>query len=97
MKCVRTEIKADVMKYEPGKGIEDGHRSYSDVITGGLVSSENLFIEEGPGGVAVVPFVRNRRGCTFIRQGDYVIIDEDGTKHVCGEDKIWSRYRKIEE
>ena len=28
---------------------------------------------------------------------DYIIVDEDGTKHVCGADKIWKRYERIEE
>ena len=35
-----------------------------------------------------------RRGITFIGEGDYIIRDEDGTKHVCGEDKIWTRYER---
>ena len=32
---------------------------------------------------------------TFINEGDYIIIDEDGTKHVCGEDKIFTRYEPV--
>ena len=44
----------------------------------------------------VCPYILQRRGRTFINEGDYIITDADGTKHVCGEDKVFSRYEKIE-
>ena len=43
----------------------------------------------------VCPYLKTRRGRIFIGVGDYIIQDEDGTKHVCGEDKIWSRYERV--
>lgn len=70
MKCRRIEMEADVVKYEPGKGLEDGF--------------------------FVCPYITHRRGRTFIHEKDYIIIDADGTKHVCGEDKVFERYEKIE-
>ena len=48
-------------------------------------------------GYVVSPFILNRRGREFIGVDDYIVIDEDGTKHVCGGDKIWKRYTKLEE
>ena len=43
------------------------------------------------------PDIMHRRGRTFIGEGDYIIIDGDGTKHVCGKDKIFKRYQVIGE
>jgi len=48
-------------------------------------------------GTIVCPYISNRRGKEFIGQNDYIVWDEDGTKHVCGADKIWKRYEKIED
>ena len=48
-------------------------------------------------GSIVCPYIKHRRGRTFIGEGDYIIQDEDGTKHVCGGDKIFVRYNKIVE
>ena len=28
--------------------------------------------------------------------GDYIIVQQDGTKNVCGADKVWTRYEKPE-
>ena len=30
-------------------------------------------------------------------EGDYIIKEADGTVHACGEDKIFKRYKKIED
>lgn len=96
MKCVRTPIKADVIKYEQHASMEDGFELYSDVITKNNVDCANL-IQVNKEGVIVCPYITNRRGRTFIKEGDYIIIEEDGTKHVCGQDKVFSRYAKLEE
>jgi hypothetical protein len=47
-------------------------------------------------GAVVCPYIKQRRGRTFIKEGDYIITDADGTKHVCGEDKIFKRYQPVE-
>lgn len=97
MKCKRREMDAEVMEYEIGKGLEDGFLPYKDVITAGFVSVDNLIrITHEDDGVVVCPFVRSKRGCTFISEGDFIIFDADGTKHVCGRKKIWERYEKVE-
>jgi len=97
MQCMRTPIPCDIEKYEVGKGMEDGFYPYTDIIESGLVNNENLIQIKKDNGVIVCPYLRNRRGCIFIKEGDYVITDLDGTKHVCGNDKIWNRYKVIKE
>ena len=42
------------------------------------------------------PYITHRRGRTFIGENDYIIIDSDGTKHICGADKIFDRYQKMD-
>ena len=94
MKCIRTALEADVVKYEVGKGIEDGFEEWVKIVTQGWVVTDMLIKTTKPDGTIVCPYIRTRRGCTFIAEGDYVVIDSDGTKHVCGEDKVWNRYQK---
>ena len=97
MKCIRTSIMAEVEKYEVGKNMEDGFERWSDVVTKGWIVTDSLVKIERENGVIVCPYIRHRRGRTFISEGDYIIQDEDGTKHVCGEDKIFERYQKVED
>lgn len=96
MKCTRIPLVAEVEKYETGKGLEDGFEPLSDVITKGWIVTDTLVKVKRDNGVIVCPYIMHRRGRTFIGEGDYIIIDEDKTKHVCGEDKIFARYRKVE-
>ena len=97
MKCRRAAITADVEKYEIGKGLEDGFELLSDVVTKGWIETDNLVRIQREDGSIVSPYIKTRRGRTFIGVGDYVIKDEDGTRHVCGEDKVWLRYEKLTE
>lgn len=96
MKCKRVGLTADVEKYEVGKGMEDGFELWADVVTKGWIVTDFLVKIKREDGTIVCPYVKNRRGRTFIGEGDYVILDEDGTRHVCGENKIWSRYEKAD-
>ena len=96
MKCIRTAMEADVFEYKSGEQLEDGFALYEKVVTNGFADLDNLVICEKDGQM-LCPYVKNRRGCTFIKNGDYIIRDKDGTKHVCGQDKIWQRYQKVEE
>ena len=96
MKCRRTEIVAEVEKYEVGKGLEDGFEPWAEVITQGWIVTDSLIkVQREADGVIVCPYITHRRGRTFISEGDYVIIDDDGTKHVCGADKIFTRYEEV--
>ena len=95
MNSRRTPLAANVEKYEIGQGLEDGFELWSDVVTKGWIETENLVKIEREDGAFVCPYLKTRRGRIFIGVGDYLIEDEDGTKHVCGEDKIWLRYERV--
>lgn len=96
MKSRRVPLEADVEKYEIGKGMEDGFELWADVVTKAWIITDFLVKITREDGTIVCPYVMNRRGRTFIGVGDYIIRDADGTKHVCGEDKIWKRYEKLD-
>ena len=97
MKCRRVGLVADVYKYEQGKGMEDGFELWSDVVTKGWIVTDSLVKIKREDGSIVCPYITHRRGRTFIGEGDYLICDADGSKHVCGKDKIFVRYEKVEE
>ncbi|NLL77088.1 MAG: hypothetical protein GX235_07560 [Clostridiales bacterium] len=94
-KYERVPLVVNAEQYVLNKGIEDGFELYSKVITNGWISSENLIQVTRPDRSIVCPFIQNRRGVIFIREGDYIITEEDGERHVCGEDKFDKRYKKI--
>lgn len=96
MKSRRLPLEVDIEKYECGKGMEDGVELFHDVVTKGWIVTDHLIRIERENGSVVCPYIESRRGRTFIGEGDYIVIQEDGTKLVCGEDKIWSRYEKPE-
>ena len=95
MKCKRSPIEADVVEYKVGEGMEDGTELFSDVVTKGWIVTDRLIKIPKENGTVVCPYITHRRGRTFIEEGDYIIIDADGTKHVCGADKIFTRYTKL--
>ena len=96
-KCIRAAIEAEVEKYEVGKGLEDGFELMADVITKGWIVTDSLVQVQKENGSIVCPYIVHRRGRTFIGEGDYIITDSDGTKHVCGADKIFRRYQIVED
>ena len=95
MRCRRVPLEAEVYKFELGKGLEDGYELYSDVITKEWFVTAKLIKVTREDGSILCPFISHRRGKTFIGEGDYIIIDDDGTKHVCGGDKIFQRYEEV--
>ena len=97
MKCRRPPVEAEVLKYEVGKGMEDGVELWADVVTKGWIVTDFLVKIEREDGSIVCPYITHRRGRTFIGEGDYIVIQADGTKNVCGADKIWNRFERIEE
>ena len=64
--------------------------------TKGWIVTDSLVKIERPDGTIVCPYIKHRRGRTFIGEGDYIIVQQDGTKNVCGADKVWTRYEKPE-
>lgn len=95
MKCMRAPLEADVEKYEVGKGMEDGFELWVEVVTKEWIVTDAIVKVTREDGAIVCPYILHNRGRIFINEGDYVITDADGTKHVCGEDKIFSRYKKM--
>ena len=83
-KYLRASLEVEAAKYEQGKGMEDGYELFSKVVTNGWVVSEGLVR------------IQNRRGVIFIREGDYIIYEQSGERHVCGEDKFADRFRLTE-
>lgn len=96
MRSTRVPLMAKVVKYEVGKGMEDGVELWSDVVTKGWIVTDFLVKITREDGSIVCPYILNRRGRVFIGEGDYIVVDEDGSKHVCGADKIWERYERAD-
>ena len=93
---IRKPIRAEVMPYTLESGLEDGFELLVDVVTKQWVSTEGL-IKTERNGTIMCPYIWTRRGKTFIAENDYIVIEEDGTKLVCGGDKVLNRYEKVEE
>jgi hypothetical protein len=96
MKYRRISLEADVFRYEKDKGFEDGYELWSDVVTKGWIRTDNLIKVKRANGSIECPYIAHSRGRTFIGENDFIIIDSDGTKHVCSADKIFHRYEPIE-
>ncbi len=93
----RASLIVDAEQYELGKGMEDGFELYTKVVTNGWISHDNLVQFTRPDGAVVCPFIRNRRGIIFIREGDYIITEGDHERHVCGADKFSKRFMPVKE
>lgn len=87
----RADYIVEAEQYELGKGMEDGFELWTKVVTNGWIKSEGLIQIERDGKV-VCPFIRSRRGITFIKEGDYIIYSPGGERHCCGGDKFSERY-----
>ncbi len=96
MKARRVAMDADIQKYEMGKGMEDGFELFIDVVTHGWISTEHLIQYKREDGKIVTPYINHRRGRIFICEGDYIVTDADGTRHVVGGDKAFQRYEPME-
>ncbi|WP_075720301.1 hypothetical protein [Roseburia sp. 499] len=94
-KYQRSSFEVEAVQYELGKGIEDGFMPWSSIVTNGWIVTDKLVKVEREDGVVVCPFVQNRRGLIFIREGDYVITERDDERHVCGSDKFAERFQKL--
>ena len=95
-KYLRSSFSVEAEKYEPGKNMEDGFEPWTKVVTAGWIITEGLVKLERENGQLVCPFIKNRRGVIFIREGDYIIYEEGGERHCCGEDKFSTRFKSDE-
>ena len=91
----RRSFEVEAFPYEPGKGMEDGFMPWTQVVTNGFVTQDKLIRIERPDGSIMCPFIQNRRGIVFLREGDYIIEEENFEKHVCGVDKFEKRFEKL--
>ena len=96
-KYKRASLEIEAVEYELGKGMEDGFMPWTSVVTIGWISTEKLIKITREDGVVVCPFVQNRRGLIFLREGDYIIQEKVMERHVCGKDKFFKRFLPIEE
>lgn len=96
MRCIRKGLEVEVVKYEPGKGLEDGFELFSDVVVNGWITTEILVRIKREDGSEICPFICNKRGRIFIGQDDYIIKEGDGERHVCGAEKFKTRFEIIE-
>lgn len=96
-KYERVSLTVEAEKYELGKGLEDGFESFTKIVTEGWITTEDLVKIKQSEHHIVCPYIRNRRGLVFIREGDYIIYEEDGERHCCGEDKFFERFRDMKQ
>lgn len=97
MKCMRVAFEVEVEKYEVGKNMEDGVELWTDVVTRGWFTTDSLVQIKKENGAIVCPYILHKRGKTFIGEGDYIITEADGSRHVCGGGKIFERYKPVGE
>lgn len=90
----RVSLNVEAEKYELGKNMEDGFALFTKIVTNGWISSEGLIKTTNEAGEVVCPFIQNRRGMIFIREGDYIIYEEDRERHCCGGDKFHERFHE---
>lgn len=93
----RSSFEVEAVAYETGKGLEDGFMPWTSVVTNGWIATEKLIKVEREDGTVLCPFIQNRRGLIFLREGDYIITESDAERHACGADKFEGRYLPIEE
>lgn len=96
-KYTRNSFEVEAIAYEMGKGLEDGFMPWNSIVTTGWIRTDKLIQITREDGMVVCPFIQNRRGIIFLREGDYIITESDQERHACGGDKFFDRYHPIEE
>ncbi len=94
-KYQRNSFEVEAVQYQVGAGMEDGFTPWSSVVTNGWIVTEKLVKIKREDGTIVCPFIQNRRGLIFIREGDYIIKERDSERHVCGSDKFFQRFKEL--
>lgn len=96
MKCLRKGLEVEANIYEENKGMEDGFEKFTDVVVNGWITTDFLVKIVKEDGTTVCPFICNKRGKLFISEGDYIITEADGERHVCSAEKFHNRFDAIE-
>jgi len=92
----RTALTVEAVKYETGKGIEDGFALWKDVVLHGYTENDHIIKITRPDKTVVSPYIQSSRGAIYLREGDYIIKDRDGSRHCCGARTFNDRYQLIE-
>ncbi|MBQ1688929.1 MAG: hypothetical protein II073_06600 [Lachnospiraceae bacterium] len=92
MHGIRNAIEVEVEKYEPGKGMEDGFELFTEVVTHGWICTDRILRIKREDGKVVCPYITCHRGRLFIEENDYIITNQDGSRYLCGESKVFDRY-----
>lgn len=96
MKYLRAQLEVDASLYEVGKGMEDGFELWTDIITHSYTNSQKLIRIQNENGSIVCPYIENRRGRSYIQDGDYIITESDGNRHVCNGETFPERFTPVE-
>ena len=96
MRYLRAPLEVQAELYELNKGMEDGFELWTDVVTRGWFVTDSLVQVKKENGAIVCPYILHKRGKTFIGEGDYIITEADGSRHVCGGEKVFDRYKPVE-
>lgn len=96
MRYTRVSFQVDAIPYELGKHIEDGCEAWSDVVIHGWIQTDSLIKITREDGKIVCPYINTRRGRLFIQEGDYIITEADGSRHLCSETLFRSRFTPLE-
>ncbi len=94
---LREGIEVEAKQYEPHAGMEDGYQPLTKIITNGWIVTDGLVKVKTEEGQIICPFIQNKRGMMFIKEGDYIIYEGEDReeRHVCGSDRFPDRYKKI--
>lgn len=95
MRYSRIAFEVEAVPYELGKGIEDGFELWSDIVTHGWINTDYLIKVKKENGSIACPYINIRRGRAFIEDGDYIITEADGSRHVCNGGSFVSRYHSV--
>ncbi len=91
----RKGLEVEAEPYESNKGLEDGFELFRDIIVNGWINTDSLVQIRRSDGLIICPFISNKRGRSFIGNGDYIIRESDGERHVCGAEKFFDRFVKL--
>ncbi len=96
MRYLRAPLEVEATLYELNKGMEDGFELWTDIITRSCINNQKLIRVTRENGSIVCPYIENRRGRSYIQDGDYIITEMDGNRHVCNGSSFPNRFTPIE-
>jgi len=95
MRYLRAPLEVQAELYELNKGMEDGFELWTDIITRSCINNQKLIKVTRENGSIVCPYIENRRGRSYIQDGDYIITEQDGNRHVCNSASFPIRFTPV--